>query len=337
MSLQDALRRILSPHPGPTDAGPFITVALRIATLHLRNKTASGAINPAFFGLTIEDLAVDCIGQLFERDGLGRFVQLQEYYLPLAWEALDETELLAHTRRLAFSKVNQQLARLYKESDPSLEKLMRNLRNAIRAGTHLVEERRAGELWVTLPDDVQPQEPGPLMPWEFLEGELVQTIQAKTTLKDIVRYVAELLAGQNTYRRSYPFTTLALIIRTVFVRAGEPVADGTSAESHGFTADEVQAAITRATSAISVSKNRTYVAGGKIGPDTYAAYMQATRTILQAEFVENDGDEKSYYDQLAVLVPDLSMADYRENHRCHFEYLVKLSREEFLRLMKIEL
>jgi hypothetical protein len=337
MTLRDALQRILSPRPSPTDAEPFITVALRMATLHLRNKTGSGSITPAFFGLTLEDLAVDCVGPLFERDGLGRFVQLREYYISLNWETLDDAELLAYTRRLVFNKVNQQIARLYKESDPSLEKLMRNLRNAMRSGTHLVEQRRANELWVTVPKNVQHDETLPLMPWEFLEGEIIPRIQAKTTLKDIVRNVADILSGQNTYRQSYPFTSIALIIRTAFVRAGEAVENDGNSETSGLSSGEIRNAIERTVAGVATSKEHSYVTKGKVTSETYTAYINAARAILLAEFVENDGHEKSFYQQLAGEMPGLVIMDYRKYHRCHFEYLVKLSREQFVRFAREEL
>jgi|WetSurMetagenome_2_1015567.scaffolds.fasta_scaffold113966_2 hypothetical protein len=336
MSIQHSLQRILSPRPTPADAEPFVALALRIATLHMQKKIASGAINPAFFGLSTADLAVDCVGPLFERDAQGRFVQLLTYYVPLRWEELDETELLAYTRRLVFSKIHQQLARLYKETDPSLEKLMRNLRNAMRSGRHLAEVRRGNELWAVIPGYKEQEQGLPLMPWEFLEGELTPRIHASTTLKDIVRCTAEIFEGQKVYRRSYPFTSLALIVRTAFVRVGGLH----EIEHHDHTLElaphEIRQAVHKATARIASAKQETYVAQGRVDKRIYDAYMDAARTILQAEFVENDGHDKSFYERLAEKIPGMSTADYQHHHRCHFEYLVKLSREELLKVVKQE-
>jgi hypothetical protein len=336
MSIQDTLRRILSPHPSPADAEPFVALALRIATLHVQKKIGSGAINPAFFGLSAPDLAVDCVGPLFERDAQGRFVQLHGYYGSLLWEERDETELLAFTRRLVFSTIHQQLARLYKETDPSLEKLMRNLRNAIRAGTCLTEERRGDELWVELRGNKEQEQALPLMPWEYLEGELIPHIHGSTTLKDIIFHVAEILAGQHTYRGSYPFTTLALIVRTAFVRVGGVDDAGYRDTGSELTPEEVRHAVQQATAAVTASKHATYVAQGRVDKRTYDAYMDAARAILHAEFVEHDGHDKSYQERLAERIPGMSAADYQQLHRCHLEYLVKLSRQEFLRGVKQE-
>jgi hypothetical protein len=337
MSIQDTLRRILSPHPSPADAEPFVTLALRIATLHVQKKIGSGAINPAFFGLSAPDLAVDCVGPLFERDAQGRFVQLCTYYGPLRWEERDETELLAFTRRLVFSTIHQQLARLYKDTDPSLEKLMRNLRNAMRAGTRLAEERRSDELWVVLRGNSEEEQALPMMPWEYLEGELIPHIYGSTTLKDIVSHVAEILAGQHTYRRSYPFTTLALIVRTAFVRVGGVEDAGHHEAGSELTPEEIRHAVQQAIVTITASKHATYVAQGRVDKRTYDAYMDAARAILHAEFVEHDGHDKSYQERLAEQIEGMSAVDYQQLHRCHLEYLVKLSREELLNVVREEL
>ena len=123
MQLRESIRQILSPHPAPAASTPFIDLTLRIASLYLSKRIRTGTIHPEFFGLTPDDLAIDCIGPLFERDARGQFVQLQSYYTSLHWESLSDAELLAATRRIVFSKVHQQLTRSLPDHDPSLEKV----------------------------------------------------------------------------------------------------------------------------------------------------------------------------------------------------------------------
>jgi hypothetical protein len=95
--------------------------------------------------------------------------------------------------------------------------------------------------------------------------------------------------------------------------------------------------VTVAVASVTESKYDTYVLKGKIAARTYAAYMAAVRAILEAEFVENDGHDKSYHQRLAEQMAGLTSTDYHELHRCHCEYLVKLTRQEFLRVVKKEL
>jgi hypothetical protein len=336
MQLRESIRQILSAHPAPAASTPFIDLTLRMASLYLTKRIRAGTLHPEFFGLTPDDLAIDCIGPLFERDARGHFVQLQSYYASVSWESLSDVELLAATRRIVFSKVHQQLTRLYKDHDPSLEKVLRNLRNAIKNGTTLQEERRGAELWVRSVSELPDQRLLPEMPWSFLEGELTGCLHEGTSLRDIVSQVARVFENQGTYRRSVPLTSLAMLLRTAYSRMN-PHTDSTDpGEAGRMRKEEVDALIASALTAVEEKKRRTYVGKGKIEPAIFEAYVGAVRNILQAEFLENDGNEESYHTHLRTQLPGLTAEEYRTEHRCHLEYLAKLVREEFLIAAKRE-
>lgn len=110
-----------------------------------------------------------------------------------------------------------------------------------------------------------------------------------------------------------------------------------SAPEAEIRAEEAERIIADALVSIEAEKRATYVEKGKVNGPTYAAYMSAIRAILHSEFVENDGSGRSYLDQLQAHLPDLSMEEYRDNHRCHLEYLAKLARERFLEKVRMEL
>jgi hypothetical protein len=337
MHLRDSIRHILSPHPVPTGCRAFIDLTLQIATIHLLKRTRAGIINPSFFGLTPEDLALDLVGPLLARDANGRFTHLEVYYASIHWESLSDAELLAATRRLVYSTVHQQLVRLYRDHDPSLEKIIRNLRNALRGTPSLHEDRRGAELWIAVASETTVHRLLPEMPWSYLEGELTGYLQERTPMRAVVQHCVAILDGQSVYRKSFPLTSLALILRMAYSRfEPDPDEQGVSTETTIRT-EEADRIITNALSAIEAEKRATYVDKGKVNAQTYAAYMSAVREILRSEFVENDGTDRSYMIQLEAQIPDLTMEDYRENHRCHLEYLAKLARECFLEKMRIEL
>ncbi len=336
MQLQEALRRILSPHPAHADIEPFVSAAVHIATVYLHKRAYSGSLHPDFFGITIDDLAIDCVGPLFERDQDGRFPQLHAYYEPLLWTVLSEAELLACTRRLVFSKVHQQLAHLYKETDPSLEKILRNLRNAIRVTPSLAEERRGGELWVQAVSETDRTRRLPEMPWEYLEGQLIAQLPRTVTVRDVAARVAEVFNDQEIYRRGFPLTMLALLIRTAFSRMGGDIPpEGPECHGH-LRMGEIRTAIGESVRSVSEAKYETYVAKGKVSADVYRAYVATVAAILLGEFVENDGNPGAYIRHLIREMPCVDAQQYQHYHRCHLEYLVKLARKELLERMKGE-
>jgi hypothetical protein len=336
MHLRESIRHILAPHPAPAESRAYIDLTLRIATIHLLKRVNAGALTPSFFGLTPDDLALDCVGPLFARDAQGRFSHLEVYYLSIGWETLPDAELLAATRRLVYSMVHQQLVRLYRDHDPSLEKIIRNLRNAMRSTMALREDRRGGELWVATAGETPAHRSLPEMPWTYLDGELSGHLHDRTPLREVIRQCATILEGQAIYRRSVPLTSLALILRMAYARFGAvPDVDGDPGESV-LRGEEAERLITEALLGIEAEKHAAYVEKGKVTAPTYAAYMSAIRGILYTEFVENDGADHSYLVLLQAHMPGLSQEEYRENHRCHLEYLAKLARERFLARVRHE-
>ena len=337
MHLREAIRHMLSPHPAPAESRAYIDLTLRIATIHILKRVTSGALTPSFFGLTPNDLALDCLGPLFARDADGRFTQITTYYTAIHWESLSDAELLAATRRIVYSTVHQQLVRLYRDHDPSLEKIIRNLRNALRGSTVLREERRGAELWIAVTGETPEQRVLPEMPWAYLEGELSGHLHDRTRLRDVVGQCAMILDGQTVYRKSVPLTSLALLLRMAYARVGtEPEEDGEPEET-ALRSEEAERIIAGALATLDAEKRPAYVAKGKVTDQQYTAYMGAIRGILCAEFVENDGNGVSYHVHLERVLPGLSQEEYREHHRCHLEYLAKLARERFLAMVRQEL
>lgn len=337
MHLRDAIGRILAPRPSAADTTPFIDLSLTIASVYLGRRIRAGTLDPSFFSLTTDDLALDCIAPLFERDATGCFVQLRTYYAAHTPASLSDADLLAATRRLVFSSVHQQLVRLYRDHDPSLEKIIRNLRNAVKGGIHLVEDRRGGELWLASVTETALHRGLPEMPWVYLEGELTGSLQERTPLSAVVREVAVILTEQNVYRRSVPLTALALILRMAYSRMGGAGVEALTAEGPVVRPEEAERLIADALAGISREKRKTYVGRGKVTEEVYDAYMAAVGAILHAEFVENDGHDLSYCAQMQTFLPGLGPGEYRNEHRCHLEYLAKITRERFLSEMRNEL
>ncbi|MEX0721402.1 MAG: hypothetical protein WD059_12090 [Balneolaceae bacterium] len=74
----------------------------------------------------IDDLALDCIADLFGREG-DCLTEIESYFPKEQLSELKESEVAIKLRRLVFSKVNEGLFRNYRSFDPSLSKIIRNI------------------------------------------------------------------------------------------------------------------------------------------------------------------------------------------------------------------
>src|SRR5271169_1856494 len=126
------------------DLNRLIGVSHSLAASFLANKATTESLI-SVYDLTTSDLAYDCIADLFQEDGDGKYRQLQAYFAGLSISTSHDEEILAHLRRLVFSKVNQSIFRLYSEADPSLSKILRNIKLAIHSLKNFEELDRFGE------------------------------------------------------------------------------------------------------------------------------------------------------------------------------------------------
>jgi hypothetical protein len=337
MVLRPILQGVLSAQPFPRDVRGAVDIVLRIASVYLAARQRSGTLRLELLGGSLHDLAIDCVAPLFERDAHGCFPQLNTYYGSLGWDTLGEEELLACTRRLVFSKVNQQLAHLYKDADPSLERILRNLRNAIRRSSGVREDRVSGDLWLRLHPDDPSRQGLPVLSLDYLEIHLIPGLHGRMSIPEVLEVLIAVLHTHTAYRAAVPLTQCALAVRTAFLRLGTDVREEHADAQEHLLPEEVGRIIARAADAVERQKFLSYVGRGKVDTQTYSRYFSAIRDLLEAEFVQRDGHDRSFADFLTTYLPGLTDAQYRENHRCHMEYLARLTRAMFLKEVRGEL
>jgi hypothetical protein len=306
-----------------------------MAGIYLRKKVKNSRGNPAFGDMSLEDLAWDCIADLFERNEKGAFIKLAAYFKAIAWERKSAGELEGATRRLIFSQVNQALYRIYREADPSLGKLLRNLKIATKASSVFSLVQRNGEAWICFNQENESIAALPVMPPEFLEAHLTASLRGEADVKQVLFRFAEILAAQPDYRKSYPLTGLALIIRSAFVHLYSASENETN--GHDTVApEEIAQMIAMSVETVKTTMRPSYVGKQKIYAEAYDIYFLAIRDLLTAEYVQEDGLKRSYYDYLRRHLETLTRENYQRQCRCHFEYLAKLTRRELLQNFKKE-
>lgn len=337
MKLRETLTSLLSQHPSASQVKRAALLFHQIATVHLRYKVCGGSLRTGHVGLTIEDIAMDCIAPLFQRDRHDRFRALHVYFDSVKWEQLSEEVLLSHTRRLVFSSVNQGLARLWKQMDPSLEKLLRNLAAAIRTSGRLEVVAQMGHKHVLLKSRDQSDRQIEEMSQEYLEAMLAGYIREGVSMRAVVDAVAEILAEQDVYAKDFPLIRMAIAIRTVFARSTLPLAEPEAGVDGQLLAREISSTIRCSVSRIHAKMEGTYVGRGKTDIQTYSNYFEVIGQLLLARYAECNGEGLSLFSCLAERTPGLTIEDYRDQHRAVLEYLFKLSEREFLASMKTEL
>ncbi len=326
---------VLSTHPSERHVRDFVYVCRNLAVSYLQTKISAGKLDLRYFGVSVEDLALDCIAPLFERDSKCRYVELKEYYARFAWTRMSAEELLSTTRILIFSMVNEELFRNYHEHDPSLSRLIRNIKIALKSSQALVPIVRGNETWIQLLSSNHRSEVLPILPPEIVEARLLAHVRQRHDFRHILEFFAEILREQDLYQKQYPLVGTAVIIRSMMAKSSW-LSETASEEHEDISKEEIgdfiESSIKKTRSAVCA----TYVGRGKLSEEMFGMYFDCIDEILRTEYIADDGVNLSFFDAIRRRIPSLNYGEYRKHHRVYLEYLAKLTRVKFLESVKRE-
>lgn len=325
LTTRDALESILSDRPHEAAIQHLVAVCTRMASAYLYLKARLGTLRPEHFGLTFEDLALDSCAELFERDEHDRFVELRNYFDSVDLPASDDADVEIALRRIVFSKVSEGLFRRFRENDPNLGKVIRNIKDVAGATPGLRLERYNRQLWIVLGTTSAPLNDMPVAPSETIEAHVTSALGSSGQTQGAVDALKAFLELHEYYRNGFPVTAFGEIVRSAFIRLGASFHDDDDDERH-YTHQEVGSAIHSATESVRAKMHASYVAKGKVDAETFEIYMRTVRDVLEAQYVHDTASSHSHYDVMAVHVPGLSEHEYHRRHRNRVEYMVKMAR-----------
>jgi len=333
-NLQQHILALLSGSADRCHLHKVVAVFHGLAVAFLKSKRSVWAL-AARNGLNHSDIAYDCIAELFQQDESGEYVQLKAYFGGLPLAAMEDGEVLGHTRRLVFAKTNHGIFRICNEYDPGLGKILRNLKLAIHALRNFEEVERFGELWIrpTLADPLEHlPPPGQQELLEALRG----SAQKNTKTPDLLATLSMYLREQSMHARSVSLMELALALRLLFAR-DEGDESGEKSVENTLAAADTLAMVQQACRRVKVSMTPRYVDRGKATHAVYERYFAVIEQGLVDRFVGGDGEDFSYYEGLKTHIPDLTREEYKKLYKSHMEYLGRCALKETLRTLKKEL
>jgi hypothetical protein len=334
--LKKLIPQLIKPKPPASAVRQVVRICHSLAISYLRQKAGARRFDSNFFGMSIDDLAMDCIANMFERDDRGNFVRIRSYFKGIEIENDTEEQLLIHLRRLVFTIVNDELFRIYRAQDPSLSHIIRNIKTSLKYIPEVIAERADGDVWLYLENETPEEAERPIIPYEFLRLHLYARFSATMSLTAILMEIITIINEQDHYRKRYPITAIALLVRSLLATKVESgLVEYPSDET--LRSDEIRGFLHECVEEVRNRMHDCYVPAGKVTEKQYDAYFRAIEDILVAQYVNNDGFDRSFYDYVRSYLRRLSVSEYRRTHRSYFEYLVKLSRKELLKKISQEI
>lgn len=332
MELKSLISSIISQDAPPGSINEFIFLCRKIALVHLRRKIGNGHLSLDFFHTTLDDLALDTIADLFNRDEEGRFIQLQAYFEGLSIEESSEENLLTHTRRLVCSRVNQNLFRLYQEIDPSLGKILRNVKLAVGALQSFVVVERFNEQCI-VPGMCETLEHLPKIERTDLEQEMHLRANGTESIPSLLAKLSQYLREQTDRSRIISLMDVAITFRSVYSSKHEGALEEPHQGDH-LVENEARVIIESVCRTTKDELQERYVEKQKVETAMYENYFKVIQQTMVSQIIGRNGEGDSLFESLRAFVPDLAREEYNKRHKSKLEYLARLTRKRVTEQLK---
>jgi hypothetical protein len=293
----------------------------------VRKKIVLGKLNLAAIGLKESDVVYDCLADLFQRDDQASFPQIRtflEHHLP-NFESCSDQEILVAFRTLVVGKVNENIIRVYGETDPMLRKILRNLKLALERSNCFEGISRFNEMYF-VPAGVDPLFHLPPITVDFLKQEFTRTVVQDDLIPGMLNKLYETLCNQEEYQRAVGVVDVAVLFKDIYAFRWQTEQQTEIIQDEPQTThSDLLGLVNIVCRDIRTEMLNNYVRTGKCTQQEFESYVQALQKILQEEF--GGAEKTSYFNCLQDYLPGLTKESYTLQHRNIMEYLAKIAKE----------
>lgn len=330
MELKQFITDLRSGNPSPRIVNEFVFVCRKIALVQVKRKLSSGRLHTEFFKSPPDDIALDCIADLFQQDDSGTFIQIKTYFESLSLDNISEKDLLTHLRRLVFARVNQSIFRIYNEADPALGKILRNIKLSLEALTNFTEIERFGEQCIA-PCSCETFEHLPEVEPSDLELELRQCANCSEHIPALMAKLSVYLRDQTVHSRIVPLMMIAKIFRSLYFEA--QVSPEITIDDR-LTERDASAILHDVCLKLMNENQPSYVGKGKVDDLVFKNYFDVIEENLNATIIQQDGERMSFFTSLKTLMPELTEKEYKKKHKSRVEYLARIAHKQALKELR---
>lgn len=304
------------------------------AYLRLRGETITRL--SANHGLSITDMAYDCIAEAFSRVGENRFPLFERFAnsfgRPVA--NVPEPELFLAFKAFLIRFADAQLGRMYAQMDPMGARIHRNLRDAA-CRSELFSLHLSDNGKILRPRNMAPLDSQPCFPPEELYAQLVPRLHGGVTSPQIFAALHSVLAEETRYTRTIPVRVLVQLVKKFTEwNAVEIYEEQSTFNFDGLAQFEIEQIQNQVRIVIREKILLTYLARRKVNRREAEAICLAFDDII-AGWCNGDGAVESLRAHLQSRLP-MDETTYQRDFRPKMEYLNKIAREEFAALMMRE-
>ncbi len=327
------LRKVLTEKASLTEINVLVRQTHYLAIVRLKQLISSGKLHLQSFPITLESTAIDCIAELFERDSDGVFIELEHFFcVERDLKLLMDDDIIAHYRSLVFTKLHDGIFRLYRENDPVLSKIIRNVKSSIELHPKFTIKHILGiSVLKYISNDDRTHFPE--LSVEAVEVHFAENVHNGNHIKEFIVSFEKLMSESTDAGDTFSLIDFCVCIKRHFMRHQVPLNIVLTTDSILFNND-ANTLIENTLHEIRQNLYDRYVVRQRLDEQYFTAYMNAIDHMVRDTFLQSDGSEKNYGEYLRQYLPSISYEEYREHHRKQFEYMAKLTKKAVRERMK---
>lgn len=266
--------------------------------------------------VTLDEMAIDAIAPLFERDESGTFIRIKRAFVK--WEPKIETEEQANffVNRLAAKSTEKYVSELLRQSDPFFSKILKSINYLIERQGY-AKKQILGTTYIIENEFINV---GSLSSNQFIYDLPLQLFRdTDCMLKDIFNHIK--INSDNA--AAIPLNALVIKIKSTSCLNFE-ISDRVEVDS----TIEIDTVINNAIQMAFYKLEDGYLKNKKIDEDESSAIKRALYKI--SIDLRDGGIITGLHKYLIEEIPSLSFDDYRMKYQNIFEYLFKILRKEII-------
>jgi hypothetical protein len=290
----------------------------------IRKRIVQGKINLESLGLNQNDVVYDCIADLFVRDSVSHFTEIERFFNK---EIEDTTRcsdalLLDTLRRIVFGKVSVNVIRIHRGVDPAFGKILHNLDVAVTRSRLFENFVRFGETMLACCEsDLLLHLPGP--PLEYLRERLSRIVLIHDSMPAMLKKLYDILQDQQEYQRTVPIICVGTLLKEVYALGAEDEPESDNSSLNGLEEEDAVRLVQAVCANLRTDMASHYVGSGKMTEDVFEANVQATNGILSDLVLKGRDECKPYFDYLRNRIPELTKEEYINRHKSILEHFVR--------------
>lgn len=284
-------------------------------------------------GISINDIAVDCIAEIFEKDINNKYRRLDSFFESLVTPVNDiaEKEMFLAWKGLLIKIAESQTARMYAQYDPAGFKIQRNIKETVPATEYFYLYKNVTGTYLIIPEN-ENKDKLPSLQAEDIESEFITIVKDRRNTRELLKVLHDVIVEQKNYRKTIKLVEAVKLFKKVFDYGADSRFDNEEfidkniviSLAEELEVDEVCAKVLKS---IKEKILLNYFVKGRLTAEQSEA-LYSTICDLVFDWTKTGGNNNTIYEYYSGNMK-IDENEYDAIIKDKIEYLVKLAKKEF--------